>query len=86
MTSLLNRYWLTFDPPLAVSRLGVGVTAYSLEDALSLLSAKLPHQNLGEPATAAENFEFSELDQGHVVPNMHPITERGVWFPMLGYH
>ena len=33
-----------------------------------------------------ENIQFKDLDQNHVVPNMGPITERGIWYPnLLGY-
>ncbi|HEY0927371.1 hypothetical protein [Brevundimonas sp.] len=83
MTTDLTRYWLKFDPPIAMSGLGVGVTAYSLDDALGLLRAELQVADIQSPSIVRENVGFDELDQGHVVPNMHPFSERGVWYPKL---
>ena len=86
----MHRYWITFDVPLDTplpigTRLGVGVTARDLPDALCLVremvfdGADLPP--LGE---VLEDFPFERLDANHVVPNMGPTVWRGVWSPNLG--
>jgi hypothetical protein len=82
VSTLLNSYWLKFDPPVAMSPIGVGVTAYSIDDAMGLLAAEL-RKDVLKPVAVIENVAMADLDQGHVVPNMHPITARGVWFPKL---
>ena len=61
---------------------GFGVTAWSVEDALRLISA----EGYGIPSDLnririQENVSFAELDQFHVVPNMGPMVMRGVWYP-----
>jgi len=42
---------------------------------------------LGTPPPDAvkvtEDVDVSTLDAGHVLPNMYPPNERGVWFPKL---
>jgi hypothetical protein len=76
---LLHRYWFK-----TREGLGFGVTAYSIEDALSLLA------EIGRPlkldkhvVEVIEEVDIRELDQGHVIPNMGPPNFRGVWFPNL---
>lgn len=59
-----------------------GVSAYSLADALSLLTTAGfeidPNQ-----AEVKEGVTAADLDSNHVVPNMGVIVRRGVWFPNL---
>jgi hypothetical protein len=76
---LLRRYWFKTDPYL-----GVGVTAYSVEDARSLVEAAAQSLHMKfEVLEIIEDVDIRDLDQGHVVPNMGPPNFRGVWFPRM---
>jgi hypothetical protein len=73
----LRRFW--FSVPGSP---GIGVTAYSRNDAESL--AREAAVRLGrpfEPSSVTEDIDIRDLDQNHVVPNMGPPNFRGVWFP-----
>ena len=79
----LRRFWLTFeDVELpAGAGYGVGVTANSSEEALAMVRDAVFG---GEPPPVAnliEDVDVSTLDEGHVLPNMDPPVERGIWFP-----
>lgn len=70
-------YWI----PIS-GRLGVGVTAYSEADALSLFEVAFGSgKQHGVPTPVVD---LADLDQGHVIPNMGNHLKRGIWFP-LGY-
>lgn len=92
------RYWIEFEiPPVQSARgriviiksffgCGVGVSAYSFEDALDLL-ARLGLFNPWEippVGSTIENVNVSSLPQlqgfGRGIPCI-----RGVWFPFLGF-
>jgi hypothetical protein len=60
------------------------VTAYSYEDALSLLKEKVFEGTEPPIIDVVPDVDISELDQNHVIPNMGVPVWRGVWFP-LGY-
>ena len=88
MNKLLTTYWIEFEGWRWGLSLQVGVTAYSLDDAKFLLKEKYFEAIFGEVETpqikkVTENIQFKDLDQNHIVPNMGPITERGVWYPNL---
>jgi hypothetical protein len=73
---LLTRYWINVD-----DLMGIGVTAYSIEDALSILANEgIEYDRI---KGIVENIDVRELDQGHVMPNMGPPSFRGVWYPCL---
>lgn len=86
----LTRYWFKFDLtiddpyPLGVLR-GCGVTAWSYEDAVTLLKQRVftedPFPNISK---VIENIDISTLDENEVIPNMAAPIYRGIWFP-LGY-
>jgi hypothetical protein len=82
----LVRFWIEFaEPPRRFASVhpGFGVTAYDIEDALSLVREKaLEGQPLPQIARCVENVDISTLDEGHVIPNMHAPVRRGIWFPM----
>lgn len=79
MNELLTAYWIELE-----SYHSIGVTAYSLEDAKRLIKEKaFPKQELPQIIKITENIQFKDLDQNHIVPNMGPMTERGVWHPNL---
>ncbi|MCL6416650.1 hypothetical protein MIB92_13400 [Aestuariirhabdus sp. Z084] len=73
----LQPYWFPLDQGI-----GIGITAYSEGEAISLaeecLKKYYPNQELGKPIIG---LSVNELDQGHVIPNMGPINLKGVWFP-----
>jgi hypothetical protein len=88
---ILTRYWIEFENvDLNVSEYsshaglgwGVGVTAHNWDDALSLLQDLLfrgdPIPNITH---VIENIDVSNLDDGHILPNIGPPTFRGIWYP-----
>lgn len=58
--------------------LGVGVTAWSEEDAISLFRRAWPTDKI--VGIQAIN-DIRDIDQGHVAPNMGDWLRRGIWFP-----
>ena len=78
---LLTAYWVEDDAAEWHGR-RLGVSAYSLGDALELL-AGAGYEVDPESATVREGVRVGELDQNHVVPNMGVIVRRGVWYPNL---
>ena len=76
----LTKYWLTFNATTSHA-LGIGVTAYGLEDAIRLVSETLFKS---EPLPALEHrivTTLEELEPNHVLPNIGLIMFRGIWFP-----
>jgi hypothetical protein len=81
----LIRYWIEVQMPKGqMQPRHFGVTAYSLDDALSLLHASAAYTLPSPPIVvhAWPNVDVSTLDEGHVRPNMLPLNRRGVWFPI----
>lgn len=81
---VLRRYWLEFkasDAPFGLA-LGCGVTAFDIEDALRLVT-RATGGDLPPPSRVVEDVDVATLDRGHVLANMYPPSERGIWFPML---
>lgn len=61
---------------------GCGVTAYTVEDALLLLNECLLRDDpLPSLLATTEDVDVSTLDPDHVLPNIAPPNERGIWFP-----
>jgi hypothetical protein len=80
MNKMLTAYWIEFGP-LASSQFGV--TAYSFDDAISILKQKADWKEEMPPVkTFIENIKSKDLDQNHVAPNMGAISERGIWYPI----
>jgi len=77
MNSLLTRFWFKME-----SGYGVGVTAYSVEDARTLIANELTLSN-ADINGVVEDVDIETLDNGHVIPNMGPPNIRGIWFPNL---
>lgn len=76
---LLRRYWFKTREDL-----GIGVTAYSVDDARNLIdneACSLPWDY--EVLEVVEDVDVRDLDQDHVVPNVGPVNFRGVWYPNL---
>lgn len=76
MTNLLKRYWFE-----SKRGYGVGVTAYSLDDAKEMI-AQEPWIGEVDLHTVVENVDVQTLDQNHVIQNMGPPNLRGIWYPM----
>jgi hypothetical protein len=80
----LTRFWIRFRsiPPYNSLRMGCGVTAYSYEDALSILRETVfKDEDMPLVEDAIENIDISTLDQKHIIPNMEAPVWRGVWYP-----
>jgi hypothetical protein len=80
-------YWLTFEPNPLIDRLGLhvdcGVSGYTLDDAHRIVQEVVfGDEPMPEPIQVIENIKMSDLDQGHVVPNMLPMIWRGILYPM----
>jgi hypothetical protein len=76
---LLQRYWFN-----TREGLGIGVTAYSVDDAKHLIDDAARRWGWDyEVLKIVEDVDVRDLDQGHVVPNMGPPNLRGIWYPNL---
>ena len=73
----LTRFWFEFEG----KGLGYGVTAYNREDALAILRRDVFGCELPPLRSEAADVDVSQLDEGHVLPNIWPPNWRGVWFP-----
>ena len=74
---MLVPFWIS-----CVDAPGVGITAQSEADALDLFEAAFGSDR--RPHLVKLVRDASELDRGHVVPNMGNWLKRGIWYP-LGY-
>jgi hypothetical protein len=74
---LLKRFWFK-----TKNHYGLGVTAFSLADAESLIRQANLQTNY-EILEIIEDVDIQTLDQNHVVPNMGTPNFRGVWFPNI---
>ena len=82
MSTLIDRDLLTTFWFEAEKGLGIGVTAYSLEDALSLMKNEkllVPFKPYYEKYIV--DIVFGDLELNHVVPNMGVMVIRGIWYP-----
>jgi hypothetical protein len=80
----LTAYWIV--SPLPHAPLGFGVTARSLDDAFDIIRALdygryLPDDPAEVRVTAG--VTVADLEQRHIVPNMGPIVNRGMWYPFV---
>ncbi len=80
----LTSFWIK--SPLSHAPLGFGVTAHSLEDALSLIRAlgyaRFLPDNLADIHVTA-GVGVSDLEEPYVVAHMGPIVVRGMWYPFV---
>ena len=80
----LTAFWIV--PPSPHGPLGFGVTARTLDDAIRIIHAfdygrYLP-DDLGTLDVTVD-VTVAQLDQRHVVTNMGPIVNRGMWYPFV---
>jgi hypothetical protein len=83
MAPPLHRYWIRLaSHEHNRSRLGWGVTAFDVADALNILTymafGQAPLPPVEEVIT---DVDVRDLDGGHVQPNMNPPNWRGIWYP-----
>ncbi len=84
------RFWFQFefDSKTSVSPgliIGCGITAFDYSDAIVILEQKVfNNRKLPPIKEVTKNIDISTLDSEHVLPNMNPPNNRGIWFP-LGY-
>ena len=83
----LETYWVTW-PGSVENRglMGIGVTAYSREDAFALIAqfgVISPAQLEDADVHVREGVTVADLDQNHVVPGIGPLQFRGVWYPCM---
>lgn len=90
MKNIYKRFWIEFEIDNVFSfpagiGIGCGVTAIDYNDALALIDSKI-FSNMIRPniKNVIENVDIRRLDHDHVIPNMNPPNDRGIWFP-LGY-
>jgi hypothetical protein len=82
----LKRFWFEFtivnvcNYPAGVGY-GCGVTAYDLDDAMKILNKLFKNDKIPSIKKVIENVDLQTLDQHHVIPNMNPPIDRGIWFP-----
>ena len=85
MSRELTRYWIRFTPPSSGGHMRfreVGVTAWTIDDALQLLQNNLFRgKDVPEIASLVEGVDVSTLDEKHVLKNMNPPNMRGIWYP-----
>ena len=79
----LHRYWLVFAGPNVPSivRGGCGVTAWTRDDAMSLVRHHLLEGEDFQVKDVIEDVDVSTLDANHALHNMAPTNLRGIWFP-----
>jgi hypothetical protein len=80
MEQHLISYWITF-PNIPHAPIGIGVTAFSEEDAFRLIEESGYGEYMQSDFVVTDNIKIWDLHSGCVVPFMGPITFRGVWFP-----
>lgn len=81
---MMERFWIDVASSSSpfVSRLGIGVTAGSENDARTIVADRF-----GAKVTISHVRVIKDMrsvDQHHVVPNMGNHFVRGIWFPNFG--
>ena len=76
----LRRFWFRIAGDKS-SPLGYGVTAWTQEDAISILQTEVFDGGQIPSHDVQEDIDVSRLDAGHVIPNMKSVAWRGIWFP-----
>ena len=74
----LHRYWF----PASIG-FGIGVTAWTEEDARTLVLSALPRIETATLGVPVVDIDIRDLDPGHVIPNIGVCSVRGVWYPNI---
>ena len=77
---LLISFWIVGTDPH--EPIGFGVTAWSIEDAFTLIKERGFHIDEG-CAVAHQGVRPHELNFAHLVRNSGPACCRGLWYPCL---
>jgi len=83
-TDLLTAFWIV--PPGRNGPLGFGVTAHSLDDALSIIRRAGYGDYLSEGVGSlriTEGVTVADLEHSYVRQHMGPIVVRGLWYPFV---
>jgi hypothetical protein len=83
-TELLTAFWLV--PPGRNGPLGFGVTAHTLDDALSIIGRAGYGDYLAEGVGSlriTEGVTVADLEHAYVRAHMGPIVVRGLWYPFV---
>ncbi len=77
----LDTFWITFpDDPTLPS--GIGITAFSEEDAFAIVSEQGLDRWIDTAATfSIARVRIDDLCATNIVPNIGPFQFRGVWYP-----
>lgn len=74
---MLRRFWFP-----AKNAFGIGVTAESLEKAFRVARECADRNGWDiQYEHVIVDVDIRELDQDHVIPNMGPSSNCGIWFP-----
>ena len=78
----LETYWITF-PGDSSMLSGIGVTAYSEEDAFALVTERGLDHLIAHASTicVTRGVRVTDLDPTNILPNIGPMQFRGVWYP-----
>ena len=84
----LGCYWISF-PQDSHLPLGIGVTAFSEEDAFHLIEEQGidAWYECAVEIKVEHGVRIQDLDEKNIVPNIGPMQLRGVWYPArnIGY-
>jgi hypothetical protein len=77
----MKPYWISIEcnPRPSAFNLGIGVTAYSDEDAAAIVQSTISGVAIID---VRRIDDMRTIEQKHVAPNMEPDwLQRGVWYP-----
>lgn len=78
-TVKLVRFWFEFE---AGRTRRIGVTAWTMEDAEALVTAKVFRgAPMPSPLTVIEDVDINQIAPNHVLPKVESPDVRGIWFP-----
>lgn len=83
-TRALETFWIEYSQDEKFV-LGIGVTAFSQEDAFLLIKeCGIDHWfDRAREMKVTSDVRIEDLDQKNVVPNIGPLQLRGVWYPCM---
>jgi hypothetical protein len=85
VTPRLRRFFIELERSESLSvelLLGVGITAWTKEDALGLLySVVFEGKAPARVIKVTEDVDVKRLDADHIAPHVGDVKARGVWFP-----
>jgi hypothetical protein len=86
-----TRYWFVIFPGDRYGRGNIGVSAYTVEQAKSIIANEASRdfyvaeisKDLNDNTEIIEDIDIRLLDKGFVIPNMGVVTFVGIWWPNL---